>query len=595
MGSNAGPSFRASLSGRPSSDRSAAAIVLTAGYVLILLWVAALLSSILTGSSRVRPSWLSPVLAFGNLGDPSAAWGQPVGPPALYWSLTFSVLLLGLGPALFVWRRSRARKDDPDDLLRSVPGMAARGEVTRVAGRRELVRRAGTLRPSIPTPSAGDVGYLLGYSRGVQCYCSVEDSVVILGPPRAGKGLHLVIPTILDAPGAVITTSTRPDNLTITLRARRNAGPVAVFDPQHLAPGVPSATRWSPIRGCEDPQTALLRSRALTTGTATGTTDANFWQASAEQAVRCLLHAAALGARTVTDLYRWSLSPVHAQEAVAILATDPRTGLAWDQALDAIVTADQRQRDSVWAMVSIAFAALADPRVLQALSPEEGDGFDPEAFLRDRGTLYLLGTASGSSATGRLVGAFVEDVVATARHLAAASPGARLDPPLSLILDEAANYPLPSLPSLMSEGGGTGISTVVVLQSLAQARHVWSDHAASAVWDAAIVKVILGGGSTARDLEDLSRLIGQRDKTQTSTSTGGDGHRSTSTSTIRVPVLEPHQLRTLSFGTAVLLLRSARPIVLAMTPWTGRRDADSLRAGRAHLEKVIQDAHAEGR
>lgn len=447
----------------------------------------------------------------------------------------------------------------------------------------------------MPTPSARDVGYLLGRSQGHECYCSVEDSVVILGPPRAGKGLHLVIPTILDAPGAVITTSTRPDNLTVTLRARRRAGRVAVFDPQHLAPGAPSATRWSPIRGCEDPQTALLRARALTTGTAKGTTDANFWQASAEQAVRCLLHAAALGERTVTDLYRWSLSPVQAQEALAILATDPRTALAWDQALDAIVGADQRQRDSVWAMVSIAFAALADPRVLHALSPEQGEGFDPEAFLRDRGTLYLLGTASGSSATGRLVGAFVEDVVATARRLAAASPGARLDPPLSLILDEAANYPLPSLPSLMSEGGGTGISTVVVLQSLAQARHVWGDHAASAVWDAAVVKAILGGGSTARDLEDLSRLIGQRDKAQTSTSDGGNGHRSTSTSTIRVPVLEPHQLRTLPFGTAVLLLRSARPIVLAMTPWTARRDAESLRAGRAQLEKVIQDAHTQGR
>ena len=36
-----------------------------------------------------------------------------------------------------------------------------------------------------------------------------------------------------------------------------------------------------------------------------------------------------------------------------------------------------------------------------------------------------------------------------------------------MILDEAANYPLPSLPSLMSEGGGTGITTMVVLQSLA--------------------------------------------------------------------------------------------------------------------------------
>ena len=595
MASKADPPSRAAFSLWSGSDRAVAAAALSAGYVLMLLWVAAWLSCLKTGTPGPRPPLFSPVLAFINPSNPSMALGRPAGSPASYWSFTSIVLLVGIGLPVVVCLRLAQKGGRENDVLSTSSGMAGRSEITRIAGRRELVRRAGTLRPSVETPTVRDVGYLLGNSRGVGCYCSVEDSVVVLGPPRAGKGLPLVIPTILDAPGAVITTSTRPDNLTVTLQARMKTGPVAVFDPQHLVPGVPSATQWSPIRGCDDPQTALLRAKALTTGTASGTTDANFWQASAEQAVRCLLHAGALGGRDATDLYRWSLSPVQAQEAVAILATDPRTALAWDQALESIVAADQRQRDSVWAMVSIAFAALADPRVLHALSPDEGEGFDPEAFLRDRGTLYLLGTASGASATGRIVGAFVEDVVATARHLAAVSPGARLDPPLSLILDEAANYPLPSLPSLMSEGGGTGISTIVVLQSLAQARHVWSDHAASAVWDAAIVKVILGGGSTARDLEDLSRLIGQREKTQTSTSTGGNGQRSTSTSTIRVPVLEPNQLRTLSFGTAVLLLRSARPIVLTMSPWTARRDAVSLRASRAALEQMIQDAHAEGR
>ena len=52
--------------------------------------------------------------------------------------------------------------------------------------------------------------------------------------------------------------------------------------------------------------------------------------------------------------------------------------------------------------------------------------------------------------------------------------------PLTLILDEAANYPLPSLGSLMSEGGGTSITTMVVLQSLAQARDRWGSETAGA-------------------------------------------------------------------------------------------------------------------
>ncbi len=67
---------------------------------------------------------------------------------------------------------------------------------------------------------------------------------------------------------SVVTTSTRPDNLTATLRARRRqGGPVAVFDPQRLAEGIPAGLRWSPVRGCEDPLTAMIRANGLAAAT----------------------------------------------------------------------------------------------------------------------------------------------------------------------------------------------------------------------------------------------------------------------------------------------------------------------------------------
>jgi len=519
--------------------------------------------------------------------------GKAVGPAWLYWASTVLLTVVVVAAGAAAWwmsaRNKTARTHDP----RRIHGLATRAQVAKVAGAKALIARAGDLRPSLAHARVGDLGHRLGRGRGVDCYASVEDSMVLLGPPRSGKGVHIVINAILDAPGAVITTSTRPDNLTAALAARAKVGPVAVFDPQGLAPGIPSATRWSPIRGCENPQTAMIRAKALTTGAASGTTDSSFWQSSAEAAVRALLHAAALGDRTPTDLYRWSLSAAWAREAVMILATHPQAAPSWHQGLEAIVGADQKQRDSVWAMVAIAFASLADPAVLDAVSPGPGEQFDPQTFLRQRGTVFLVGTSTGACATAGLVGAFVEDVAEAARRLAAGSPGARIDPPLSMILDEAANYPLPSLTSLMSEGGGTGITTMVVLQSLAQARAVWGEHEASAIWDAASVKLILGGGSNARDLEDLSKLIGQRDEQQNTASFGADGRRSDSSSLREVPVMDPSRLRMLPFGTAVLMLRAARPIVLSMTSWTKRPEAAELQRSRRRLEAVIERASSQ--
>ena len=203
----------------------------------------------------------------------------------------------------------------------------------------------------------------------------------------------------------------------------------------------------------------------------------------------------------------------------------------------------------------------------------------------------MLGTSAGAGAAAALVAALVEDMVETARRLAASSPGARLDPPLLLALDEIGNLaPLPSLPALMSEGGGSGITTLTVLQSLSQARDRWGEQQANTLWDAAIAKVILGGGSNARDLADLSALIGERDDDVHSVSRDSRGARSTSTSVRRVPIMDTSRLRTLPFGTGVMLLRSAPPIVLDLQPWTRRGDSARLTAARTEVEAQLRQA-----
>ena len=254
-----------------------------------------------------------------------------------------------------------------------------------------------------------------------------------------------------------------------------------------------------------------------------------------------------------------------------------------------MIQSDPRTRDSIWQGVGLAFQALADPRVLDAVTPRAGEEFDPLDFLTHRGTLYLLATGAGAGASAALVAAFIEDMVETARKLAARSPGARLDPPVLMALDEIGNLaPLPSLPTLMAEGGGTGITTMPVLQSLAQAREKWGDNNANAIWDASIVKIILGGASNSRDLQDLSTLIGDRDEQTDSVSTDQYGGHSSQRSLRRVPVMPPNILRTLPFGTSVTMLRTARPIITDLRPWTARADARQLQQERSNLEEQLR-------
>ncbi|KDA06155.1 type VI secretion protein [Microbacterium sp. CH12i] len=567
--------------------------LITAAVLAVILRVAGTITAWVTRATQPTGGIDAGLGVLLNPADPGSALGADGLHPVAYWIVT-GILIVAVGSAgWWVWRffreHSRQTKVDPYRIV----GIATRTDVTTAASEKALLRRAGQLRPSIQHPAVTDVGYLLGASRNVDVWASVEDSILLIGPPRSGKGLHVVINAILDAPGAVVTTSTRPDNLTATLKARSAGGrPVAVFDPQHLAEGVPAGLRWSPIRGCEDPLTAMIRATGLAAGTglsAGGVEGGDFWEGKTRTALQALLHAAALDQRTPAELFRWTLDPAAASDAVAILTANPKAATGWADSLQAMIDSDPRTRDSIWQGVSLSLAALADPRVLDAVSPGPNERFDPEEFLRKRGTVYLLATGAGANNSAALVSAFVEDLVEAARRLAARSPSARLDPPLLLALDEIGNLaPLPSLPTLMAEGGGTGITTMPVLQSLAQAREKWSDNAAGAIWDASIVKIILGGASNSRDLQDLTTLIGERDEITDSTTIGDQGSRTAQRSIRRVSIMPPDVIRTLPFGTGLILLRAAPPIVAKLRPWTRRKDASELQGQRRLVEALLQ-------
>ena len=153
--------------------------------------------------------------------------------------------------------------------------------------------------------------------------------------------------------------------------------------------------------------------------------------------------------------------------------------------------------------------------------------------------------------------------------------GGRLDPPMVVPLDEAANIcRIADLPDLYSHLGSRGITPVTILQSYEQGVTVWGEHGMAALWGAATKKIIGAGVDSPRLARDLATLVGQHD-VPVRTISYGDGRASESVSLRRQDILEPAAIRALPPGTALLLATGIKPALIHLTPWyAGPRAAE---------------------
>ena len=208
------------------------------------------------------------------------------------------------------------------------------------------------------------------------------------------------------------------------------------------------------------------------------------------------------------------------------------------------------------------------------------------AFLAAKGTLYLL--AENDDPASRLLQCLVADITRTAKEIADRSPKARFDPPLTLVLDEIANWaPLPALPTYVSAYGGSGIVTVAVIQSRSQMARTWGIDAAKAIWDSCTITGILGGVTDAENLRDFAAIAGERDETTWHASTGrgggrprrqGRSGRSFSEQTRTRAVLDTGEIRGLPEGTMLMFYKGLDPMLVQMTAYYRRPDRKQLAA-----------------
>lgn len=323
-----------------------------------------------------------------------------------------------------------------------------------------------------------------------------------------------------------------------------------------------------------NPQVARDRAGYLVAGAPVGNSvrDANFWESTSATVLRSYLHAAALAGLTMRHVVGWVSSPAD-PTPFDILRRDPRAADGWADELYQLAHSAEATAKSIWTTLGQALEFMRDPAVAQTVAAEVGEQFDVAEFLRARGTLYLLGSDRPHGSLAPLFSAFCGHLFESARVLAGRAPGGRLDPWLTLALDEAPLIcPVP-LDRWLPDSGGRGIRCVVVAQSRSQLYQRWGVYGGDTIWQMATIKSVLRGLSVVSDLEDISRLCGEVDEpVRTESRDRGRGVTGTQHSTRRVRVMAPEDVRMLRAGHQLLLHTGTRPMLVSRPQVWNRRD-----------------------
>lgn len=545
------------------------------------------------------------------------------------------ILSLASAPLLIVfWACYRDSDTRARDDMRTRRGLMGAREAAKSLGAKSIADGAVHAMPATwdawraasphgtPLPARW-MGVKIGTTHGIGAWLSMEQPVYVLAPPRQGKTTGFVIPIVLEAPGPVVVTSSRKDVLDATWslkthgwedRTRRQLDPADgdaplsgkpgrcwIFDPMGIAadgspdPADPDRYRhnlnWDPIAPCTDPAVARSCAEALV-ATVGLTGDNKTWGNTATQIVQSLLLAAALEDKTLGDVYGWVQNVESIQAAVLILERQSanqslpqgtrNTAAKWAAEVRRLKSEDVRLVGSKMLGVTGAFSSLSLPQVRRSLSPDPTrPPFSMADFVRSNDTIYFLCQlrpveGQGSASAGAFVSMFLTQLRDEIRRQAAAQPGGRVEPYVTLCIDECDNIESwNDLPQVYTAGSGEGIWPVTFHQSRDAARAAFGKGEAQ-MWESS-QKVVLGGLSVKTELDEISAICGTR---RVRVRDGGHfdprspflpqvaGQASDRTES--KPVLDDADITHLPKGMALLIAAQHTPAIVETQPWYKR-------------------------
>jgi type IV secretion system protein VirD4 len=402
-----------------------------------------------------------------------------------------------------------------------IPGIGASRLL--VPGRLKRTSRWATWRDLRPLQvRRARPGSLVLGRRGAHLIATeAETSVLVIGPTRSGKTSGLVVPNLLDWQGPAIVTSTKSELVDLTATHRRSVGPVCVYDPTGEIGDRADTVSWSPLAGCEVLDVAWTVAAWLCAGLQQGggrsDNDWAHWAESGKLLIAPLLYTAAACDRSIIDVRDW-IHRFDLDTPMALLTelstahpgrdADPQRAIAM---LSSVDQRPEKERGTVFSTVMRIFSVFNERAVAASAMTSR---FDPERFLRERGTLYLCTPRQSPERVASLFVGILMTVVTRAYGMAAQQPRGRLQPELGLFLDELANVvPIEELPSLASQGAGRGIVLMSIIQDFSQLRARYGADRANSILNNHGCKMVLPGISDPETTEVIAKLVGRGEYT----------------------------------------------------------------------------------
>lgn len=446
--------------------------------------------------------------------------------------------------------------------IREGGGARRRPQAARWARRRDL--------RALEVPSAQPGRVVLGRVGRRLIAAEKRTSVIVVAPTGSRKTTGLAIPALLEWQGPALATSVKSDLLHSTLGQRQRLGETMVFDPTGVT-GIKDTVRATPLSGCGSWYGAMRVAHWLAGAAragASGLEDAEFWYAAAEKLLAPLLYAAKLKeGGQMADIVRWLNDGQDAEEEVNVLLDGSDTEDAEDarSAWRASCNREERQRSSIYTTAETITAAFADPRVLEATSFAE---YTPAELLAPGKpkTLFLCAPAHEQERLRTLFAMMISELVALVYESAAAT-GKPINPPLLIVLDEAAHTaPVPHLDELAATGGGQGIQLLTVFQDLAQLHARYGKRAQTIVNNHG-ARVFGAGVGDPETLRYVSQVTGDAEFRQLSETASEKGWRSSTEGSTFRDLAPPNVIREAQPGSALLVYGNLPPARLALRPW----------------------------